>query len=176
MCRTGHAGVVIREVDRLGKQSVMVQLDGIDDPFELTDVDYFDKLPISFKKAEHFEDCKNNSVHQPNHYQFGQFTAAMIIELVGRTYKSAPVFYHVGNALKYLMRDLSNTIKQRFKSDTRGRSLTQLEQELQSRGVKGFVIDASPARITVLADRADYERNRRNWDEIQIHGKTSRRC
>lgn len=74
------------------------------------------------------------------------------------------------------MRDLSNTIKQRFKSDTRGRSLTQLEQELQSRGVKGFVIDASPTRITVLADRADYERNRRNWNEIQIHGKTSRRC
>ena len=81
----GHAGVVIREVDRLGKKSVMVQLDGIDDPFELTDVDYFDKLPISFKKAEHFEDCKNNSVHQPNHYQFGQFTAAIIIELVVRT-------------------------------------------------------------------------------------------
>lgn len=100
----GHAGVVIREVDRLGKQSVIVQLDGIDDPFELTDEDYFDKLPMSFKKAEHFEYCKNNSVHQPNHYQFGQFTAAIIIELVGRTYKSAPVFYHVGNALKYLMR------------------------------------------------------------------------
>lgn len=74
------------------------------------------------------------------------------------------------------MRDLSNTIKQRFKSDTRGRSLTQLEQELQSRGVKGFVIDASSTRITVLADRTDYERNRRNWNEIQIHGKTSRRC
>ncbi|MBO0387560.1 hypothetical protein [Staphylococcus simulans] len=46
------------------------------------------------------------------------------------------------------MRDLSNTIKQRFKSDARGHSLTQLEQELQSRGVKGFVIDASPTRIT----------------------------
>ena len=28
----------------------------------------------------------------------------MIIELVGKTYKSASVFYHVGNALKYLMR------------------------------------------------------------------------
>lgn len=65
------------------------------------------------------------------------------------------------------MRDLSNTIKQRFKSDTRGRSLTQLEQELQSRGVKGFVIDASPTRITVLADRADYECNRRKWNESQ---------
>lgn len=61
-------------------------------------------------------------------------------------------------------------------ADTRGRSLTQLEQELQRRGVKVFVIDASPTRITVLSDRADYERNRRNWDEIQIHGKTSRRC
>lgn len=61
----GHTGVVIREVDRLGKQSVMVQLEGIDDPFELTDEDYFDKLPISFKKAEHFEDCKNI----PAHYQ-----------------------------------------------------------------------------------------------------------
>lgn len=64
-------------------------------------------------------------------------------------------------------RELTNTIKQRFKSDTRGRSLTQLEQELQRRGVKGFVIDASPTRITVLADRDDYERNRRNWNESQ---------
>lgn len=73
-------------------------------------------------------------------------------------------------------RELINTIKQRFKSDTRGRSLTQLEQELQSRGVKGFVIDASPTRITVLAERTDYERNRRKRDELQIHGKTSRRC
>lgn len=62
------------------------------------------------------------------------------------------------------MRDLSNTVKQRFKSDTRGRSLTQLEQELQSRGVKGFVVYMSPSRITVLADRDDYERNRRNWN------------
>lgn len=48
--------------------------------------------------------------------------------------------------------------------DTRGRSLTQLEQELQRRGLKGFVIDASPTRITVLTDRANYERNRRNWN------------
>lgn len=63
------------------------------------------------------------------------------------------------------MRDLSNTIKQRFKSDTRGRSLSVLEQELHRNGVKGFVIDASPTRLTVLADRADYECNRRNWNE-----------
>ena len=53
------------------------------------------------------------------------------------------------------MRELTNT---------RGRSLTQLEQELQRRGVKGFVIDAIPTRVTVLADRADYESNRRKWN------------
>lgn len=66
------------------------------------------------------------------------------------------------------MRDLSNTVKQRFKSDTRGRSLTQLEQELQSRGVKGFVIDASPSRITAIVSREDYLINRRNWNGSQI--------
>ena len=43
-------------------------------------------------------------VKQPPHYQFGIFTANVIIEAVGKTYKSASVFYHVGNALKYLMR------------------------------------------------------------------------
>lgn len=70
----GHAGVVIREVDRLGKQSVMVQLEGIDGPFELTDVDYFDKLPISFKKAEHFEDCKNIPEHYSGQTDVIEFT------------------------------------------------------------------------------------------------------
>lgn len=65
------------------------------------------------------------------------------------------------------MRDLSNTIKQRFKSDTRGRSLTQLEQELQRNGVKGFVIDASPTRITAIVAREDYLNNRRKWDASQ---------
>lgn len=70
----GHAGVVIREVDKLGKQSVMVHLDGIDDPFELTDVDYFDKLPISFKKAEHFEDYKNIPAHYSGQTDVIEFT------------------------------------------------------------------------------------------------------
>ncbi|WP_057510842.1 hypothetical protein [Staphylococcus simulans] len=62
------------------------------------------------------------------------------------------------------MRDLSNTIKQRFKSDTLGRSLSVLEQELQQRGIKGFVIDASPTRITAIVAREDYLNNRRNWN------------
>ncbi|MDT4011625.1 DUF3310 domain-containing protein [Staphylococcus simulans] len=76
----GHAGVVIREVDRLGKQSVMVQLDGIDDPFELTDVDYFDKLPISFKKAEHFEYYKNIPAHYSGQTDVIEFTRQQFTE------------------------------------------------------------------------------------------------
>lgn len=47
---------------------------------------------------------KVDMVNEPPHYQFGKFSARMIIELIGKTYKSASVFYHVGNALKYLMR------------------------------------------------------------------------
>ncbi|MGX0146138.1 DUF3310 domain-containing protein [Staphylococcus hominis] len=47
---------------------------------------------------------QQDMVHEPPHYQFGNFSARVIIELVGKTYKSASVFYHVGNALKYLMR------------------------------------------------------------------------
>ena len=47
---------------------------------------------------------EQDMVHEPPHYQFGKFSARVIIELVGKTYKSASVFYHVGNALKYLMR------------------------------------------------------------------------
>ena len=46
---------------------------------------------------------KVDMVHPP-HYQFDKFNAYAIIEAVGKTYKSASVFYHVGNALKYLMR------------------------------------------------------------------------
>ncbi|WP_259341310.1 DUF3310 domain-containing protein [Staphylococcus simulans] len=52
----------------------MVHLDGIDDPFELTDEDYFDKLPVSYKKVmlgvegpEAVIPLNNN--HVPAHYQ-----------------------------------------------------------------------------------------------------------
>lgn len=47
---------------------------------------------------------KVDMVDRPSHYQFDKFNAHVIIEAVGKTYKSASVFYHVGNALKYLMR------------------------------------------------------------------------
>ncbi len=71
--------------------------------YRLTDNDDFAvvQLPFSQKLDESIE---VDMVKQPPHYQFGIFTANVIIEVVGKTYKSASVFYHVGNALKYLMR------------------------------------------------------------------------
>lgn len=71
--------------------------------FTLTDSDDFMKVNEPFTRKVDMQE-EQDMVHEPPHYQFGKFSARMIIELVGKTYKSASVFYHVGNALKYLMR------------------------------------------------------------------------
>ena len=70
----------------------------IDDNWDFLKVDEPFTRKVNLKQEE------QDMVHEPPHYQFGKFSARMIIELVGKTYKSASVFYHVGNALKYLMR------------------------------------------------------------------------
>ena len=71
--------------------------------FTLTDNDDFTKVKEPFTRKVDMQE-EQDMVHEPPHYQFGKFSARVIIELVGKTYKSASVFYHVGNALKYLMR------------------------------------------------------------------------
>ncbi|MCZ0853473.1 DUF3310 domain-containing protein, partial [Brevibacillus laterosporus] len=63
----------------------------------------FEKANEPFTRKVDMQE-ERDMVHEPTHYQFGKFSARVIIELVGKTYKSASVFYHVGNALKYLMR------------------------------------------------------------------------
>lgn len=63
----------------------------------------FEKVKDPFTRKVDMQE-ERDMVHEPSHYQFGNFSARVIIELVGKTYKSASVFYHVGNALKYLMR------------------------------------------------------------------------
>ncbi|ASN72543.1 hypothetical protein 7F13_4 [uncultured Caudovirales phage] len=63
----------------------------------------FEKVNEPFTRKVDMQE-EQDMVHEPPHYQFGKFSARVIIELVGKTYKSASVFYHVGNALKYLMR------------------------------------------------------------------------
>lgn len=64
----------------------------------------FCKVNEPFTRKVDVKQEEQDMVYQPSHYQFGSFSANVIIELVGKTYKSASVFYHVGNALKYLMR------------------------------------------------------------------------
>lgn len=71
--------------------------------FTLTDNDDFIRVNEPFTRKVDMKEGQD-MVNEPPHYQFGKFSARMIIELVGKTYKSASVFYHVGNALKYLMR------------------------------------------------------------------------
>ena len=66
-------------------------------------MEFFLKTDEPFTRKADMQE-KTDMVHEPPHYQFGEFSARVIIELVGKTYKSASVFYHVGNALKYLMR------------------------------------------------------------------------
>lgn len=63
----------------------------------------FEKVDEPFTRKMYMQE-EQDMVHEPPHYQFDKFSARVIIELVGKTYKSASVFYHVGNALKYLMR------------------------------------------------------------------------
>ena len=71
--------------------------------FTITDNDDFMRVNVPFTRKVDMQE-EQDMVHEPPHYQFGKFSARMIIELVGKTYKSASVFYHVGNALKYLLR------------------------------------------------------------------------
>lgn len=70
---------------------------------EIDDSWFFKKVNEPFTRKVDMQE-EQDMVHEPPHYQFGKFSARVIIELVGKTYKSASVFYHVGNALKYLMR------------------------------------------------------------------------
>lgn len=72
--------------------------------FEIDDSYDFIRVNVPFTRKVNLKQEEQDMVHEPPHYQFGKFSARMIIELVGKTYKSASVFYHVGNALKYLMR------------------------------------------------------------------------
>ena len=70
---------------------------------EINDTWNFLKTDEPFTRKVDMQE-EQDMVHEPPHYQFDKFSARVIIELVGKTYKSASVFYHVGNALKYLMR------------------------------------------------------------------------
>ncbi|MDF0034034.1 hypothetical protein O0I23_07955 [Staphylococcus pseudintermedius] len=56
--------------------------------------------------------------------------------------------------------NLSESIKQRYRTDTAGKSPTELQRELRKRGVRGFVVNVSHNRVTMLVDRRDVKRNK----------------
>lgn len=56
--------------------------------------------------------------------------------------------------------DLSKSIKQRYRTDTAGKTPTEINQELRKRGVRGFVVNVSHNRVTMLVDRRDVKTNK----------------
>ncbi|MFH0717363.1 hypothetical protein WMC59_11280 [Staphylococcus delphini] len=56
--------------------------------------------------------------------------------------------------------NLSESIKQRYRTDTAGKTPTELQRELRKRGVRGFVVNVSHNRVTMLVDRRDIKRNK----------------
>ncbi|UXR72343.1 hypothetical protein [Staphylococcus sp. IVB6240] len=59
------------------------------------------------------------------------------------------------------MRNLTNNVNQRYRVNTTGKTPTQLQKELEDKGVKGFVVKVNQDRVTMLVDRADIKRNRK---------------
>lgn len=55
---------------------------------------------------------------------------------------------------------LSNSVRQRYRADTEGKSPTELQKELRMRGVKGFVVNVNHNRVTMLVDRRDVKQNK----------------
>lgn len=55
---------------------------------------------------------------------------------------------------------LSNTINQRYKYNTQGKTPTQIQQELHELGVKGFVVKVARSRVTMKVSECDIKRNR----------------
>lgn len=55
---------------------------------------------------------------------------------------------------------LSDTINQRYRYATQGKTPTQIQQELRKLGVKGFVVKVAGNRVTMKVSECDMKRNR----------------
>ncbi|HAR6186777.1 TPA: hypothetical protein I1704_000776 [Staphylococcus pseudintermedius] len=55
---------------------------------------------------------------------------------------------------------LSNSVRQRYRTNTVGKTPTELQKELRKRGVRGFVVNVSHNRVTMLVDRRDVKTNK----------------
>lgn len=55
---------------------------------------------------------------------------------------------------------LSDTINQRYKYNTQGKTPTEVQRELRQLGVKGFVVKVAGSRVTMKVSECDIKRNR----------------
>lgn len=55
---------------------------------------------------------------------------------------------------------LSDTVSQRYKYNTQGKTPTQIQHELHELGVKGFVVKVTGSRVTMKVSECDIKRNR----------------
>lgn len=55
---------------------------------------------------------------------------------------------------------LSDTINQRYRYNTQGKTPTQIQQELRQIGVKVFVVKVAGSRVTMKVSENDIKKNR----------------
>ena len=55
---------------------------------------------------------------------------------------------------------LSDTVSQRYKYNTQGKTPTEIQQELRQIGVKGFVVKVAGSRVTMKVSENDIKKNR----------------
>ena len=55
---------------------------------------------------------------------------------------------------------LSDTVSQRYKYNTQGKTPTEIQRELRQLGVKGFVVKVAGSRVTMKVSECDIKRNR----------------
>lgn len=55
---------------------------------------------------------------------------------------------------------LSDTINQRYKYNTQGKTPTEVQRELRQMGVKGFVVKVAGNRVTMKVEKENIRKNR----------------
>ncbi|MCO6226184.1 hypothetical protein LZT85_01720 [Staphylococcus epidermidis] len=55
---------------------------------------------------------------------------------------------------------LSDTVSQRYRYNTQGKTPTEIQQELRKLGVKGFVVKIAGNRVTMKVSKNDIKKNR----------------
>ncbi|MCG1491690.1 hypothetical protein K4V11_10210 [Staphylococcus epidermidis] len=55
---------------------------------------------------------------------------------------------------------LSDTVSQRYKYNTQGKTPTEIQQDLRQLGVKGFVVKVAGSRVTMKVEKENIRKNR----------------